>query len=71
MLPLFWGANLLVAGIACFSCAPHISKWEKRSEQSHPRMRVTGWSGTPKGIFMWRLIGVLLAIMGIFVILAH
>jgi hypothetical protein len=71
MLPLFWGANLVVIGVVCFSCAGRISDWEKRLTRSHPKTRVTGWSGTPKGIFMWRLIGVLLAMIGIFVIVAH
>jgi hypothetical protein len=71
MLPLFWSPGLLATGIVCFSFAPHNSEWEKRLSQSHPKTRVTGWSGTPKGIFMWRFIGVLLARIGIFLILAN
>jgi len=71
MLTLFWSTGLLATGIVCFFGSAHISEWEKRLSQSHPKTRVTGWSGTPKGIFMWRLIGVLLAMIGVFVILAN
>ena len=71
MLTLFWSTGLLATGIVCFFGSAQISEWEKRLSQSHPKTRVTGWSGTPKGIFMWRLIGVLLAMIGVFVILAN
>jgi hypothetical protein len=41
-----------------------LSLFERRMVEKHPRTRVTGWSGTPKGTMSWRFVGLLLVLFG-------
>jgi len=65
MIEVFESAALIAIGISAFGLAPHISNWEKQLSDSCPWTRVTGWSGTQKGILAWRVIGAVLAILGL------
>jgi anti-sigma-K factor RskA len=62
---VFENASLIAIGVIVIGFSPHISNWERRLSDKHPSTRVTGWSGTWKGILVWRLIGAVLAFVGL------
>jgi hypothetical protein len=64
MFSMVGGACLLGLGIAFFALAPQVSDWEKEMTQRYPQTRVTGWSGTPKGVLAWRCVGIMCAVLG-------
>jgi len=55
----------ICVGIALVLLAPRISLFERRLLDKHPSTKVTGWSGTRKGVYAWRVIGVVLVLAGI------
>jgi hypothetical protein len=61
LLTLEAGMVLIGIGILVARFAREISAWEKRMAQEHAWTRVTGWSGTRRGILIWRVLGLLSA----------
>jgi len=57
---LMEGVLFSAAGIAVFALAPRLSQWEREITQVLPWTKLTGWSGTPRGIFVWQVVGALL-----------
>jgi hypothetical protein len=62
------GAVLIGTGLLVAIFAPRISRWERRMTAVRPWTRVTGWSGTTKGIVIWRLLGLVIITYGIVLI---
>jgi hypothetical protein len=56
----------VIAGAIIFVFAEELSKFERRLVEKFPATRITGWSGTRKGTNSWRLVGLLLALLGVF-----
>jgi hypothetical protein len=56
---------IAVLGLIVATFAPQISHWEKRMADRYPFTKVTGWSGTPRGIFVWRVIGALVIVRAV------
>jgi hypothetical protein len=63
------GILLILCGVATMIFAVHLSNLERRMITGNPSMKVTGWSGTNKGVIAWRLVGILLVIVGSVVML--
>lgn len=59
------GAILIPIGILVSRFAREISDWEKRMARAHTWTRVTGWSGTRRGILIWRVLGLVISVYGI------
>jgi hypothetical protein len=59
------GALLVAAGTVVVVLSEKLSAWEKRLKEAQPWTRVTGWSGTRKGVIAWRFAGALLILLGI------
>jgi hypothetical protein len=60
---------LAIAGLTVFIFAKNLSDFEKRLKDAHPSTKVTGWSGTEKGVLAWRCVGVLIGSLEWFVCL--
>jgi hypothetical protein len=58
---------LAITGVTVFILAKHLSDFEKRLKDAHPRTKVTGWSGTEKGVLAWRCVGVLIVLLSVFI----
>jgi len=56
---------LAIAGIAVFVRAKHFSDFEKRLKDAYPKTKVTGWSGTQKGVVAWRCVGILIVLLSL------
>jgi hypothetical protein len=65
---ILWIASvgLATAGIAVFVCAERFSDFENRLKIAYPSTKVTGWSGTKKGVLAWRFIGILVIFVALF-----
>lgn len=59
------GVVFVVAGIFFAGFAERISSFERRLAEKYPITRVTGWSGTRKGIMYWRVLGLVWATLGL------
>ena len=66
MLPLVGSVGLAIAGVAVFICAKRFSDFEKRLREAYPWTKVTGWSGTQKGVVAWRFVGVIVILLSLF-----
>jgi hypothetical protein len=65
MRDLLIGTALLIASAIALTSADKLTALEKRLELAHPWTRVTGWSGTRKGVLAWRGVGILFLISGV------
>ena len=61
------GTVLIVVGCGVMACAAQISAFERRLLERHPWTKVTGWSGTRKGVLVWRIIGAAFVMLGFLV----
>lgn len=63
---------LIVAGVFVLVSAEKLDAFEKRLIDVYPKLKVTGWTGTGKGVMAWRGVGVLLVLDGsVFLIVDH
>jgi hypothetical protein len=69
MIPVAIALALAIVGVAIFLCAKHLSDFEKRLREGHPWTKVTGWSGTSKGVWSWRFVGVLVILLSLLIAL--
>jgi uncharacterized membrane protein len=58
------GVLLILTGVVVVAAAEQLSMFERRMVEKHPKTRVTGWSGTRKGTLSWRIVGLLLIVVG-------
>jgi hypothetical protein len=65
MIEIFISAAFVAVGILICIFARQISNWEKRLAEAYSWTKVTGWSGTRKGILVWRCIGAMSALLGV------
>jgi uncharacterized membrane protein YdcZ (DUF606 family) len=61
------GLIFVLAGVVVIRFAEKLSLFERRMVEKHPATRVTGWSGTRKGTISWRIVGLLLVVLGLVV----
>lgn len=64
MLQLIVGTMLVIGGVVVFTAADKLSAFEKRLVDTRPWTRVTGWSGTRRGVLAWRVVGILILLCG-------
>lgn len=62
------GAALIVLGILVSRFSREISDWEKRLSKTHTWTRVTGWSGSQRGVIIWRVLGFVILAYGILLV---
>lgn len=62
------GAALIVLGILVSRFSREISDWEKRLSKAHTWTRVTGWSGSQRGVIIWRVLGFVILAYGILLV---
>jgi hypothetical protein len=67
MFPVVIALALAISGVAILLCARHLSDFEKRLRERRPWTKVTGWSGTAKGVWCWRFVGVLVILLSLLV----
>jgi hypothetical protein len=67
MFPFIATALLAIAGVAIILCAKPLSDFEKRLKERKPCTKITGWSGTQRGVWSWRLVGLLVILLSAFV----
>jgi len=61
------GTVLILAGCGVIACAVQLSAFERRLLERRPWTKVTGWSGTRKGVVIWRVIGGVLVMLGLLI----
>ena len=63
---------LIVAGVFVLVSAAKLDAFEKRLIDKYPKLKVTGWTGTNKGVMAWRGVGVLIVLDGsVFLFVDH
>ena len=58
------GLIFVLAGVVVIHFAEKLSLFERRMVEKHPATQVTGWSGTRNGTISWRIMGLLLIVLG-------
>lgn len=69
MLSLIFASCVVIAGIAIILFARPLSNFEKHLRERQPWTKVTGWSGTQKGVWAWRFVGTLVILLGFYIAL--
>lgn len=64
---IIMSTGLVAVGVCLIVFAKLLSDFERRLITRHPAATVTGWSGTRKGVFSWRIAGGISVAAGAFV----
>lgn len=63
-LAVLVAAIFMIAGLLVVVLAEPINQFEHRLIQKYPKLRVTTWTGTPRGRMAWRILGVACLLIG-------
>jgi hypothetical protein len=58
---------MVIARPAITMFAKPLSDFEEHLRERRPGTKVTGWSGTQKGVWAWRFVGTLVILLGFFI----
>lgn len=61
---VFVAAIFMIAGVLLVVLAEPINQFENRLILKYPKLRVTSWTGTPRGRMAWRVLGVVCLLIG-------
>lgn len=59
------GTLFLIFGVCCVAFAQQLSDSERKLVEKFPRMRVTGWAGTRKGVLVLKWCGAIVIVSAI------